>query len=80
MAKATDKRAPSTGLRMVATSSVGLSRSADASKRGPAAMPAQPHSATAEAADVRPRSTARREAATSDSGACEVIKCGPAKL
>jgi len=31
-------------------------------------MPAQPHSASAEAVDVRPRSTARREAAAATNG------------
>jgi hypothetical protein len=59
-------RAPSTGLRLVATSTVGLAEISEASKRAPVDVRlAQPPSASAEAADVSPRSTARREAAPS---------------
>src|SRR5579884_2060068 len=57
-------RAPPTGLRVVATRSVGLFTSAEASKRTPvAARPAQPATASAVAADARPRSAVRRETA-----------------
>src|SRR5690349_1024161 len=58
---------PFTGLRVVATSSTGSDESPDASKPGPvAAKPAQPASASVDAAEARPRSTARREAAAPD--------------
>src|SRR5450432_1320836 len=50
-------RAPLTGLRVVATRRVGRSEISDASNRGAfAAMPAQPATASAQAADAAPRS------------------------
>ena len=55
---------PLTGLRVVATSSTGSAVRPEASKPGVvAAMPAQPASASEDAADASPRSTPRREAA-----------------
>ena len=57
-------RAPLTGLRVVATSSVGRATMSEASNRGPvAAKPAQPPTASAVAVDARPRSAIRRETA-----------------
>jgi hypothetical protein len=57
-------RAPFTGLRVVATRSAGLTERSEASKRAPVATRfAHPPSANTEAADVAPRSTARRETA-----------------
>src|SRR5580692_8139950 len=56
--------APSTGLRLVATCTVGLAEISDASKRAPVdAKVAQPPSVSTEAAELSPRSTPRREAA-----------------
>src|SRR5262249_1385593 len=58
-------RALFTGLRGVATRRVGRVESSEASKRGPvAAKPAHPPSASADAAEARPRRAARRETAT----------------
>src|SRR5262245_4177899 len=56
-------RAPFTGLRVVATRSVGLAESREASKRVPAATLPQPASASAAADDASARRSARREAA-----------------
>jgi hypothetical protein len=57
-------RAPSTGLRLVATSRVGLVEISEASKRAPVdARLAQPASASTDAADPNPRTTDRRETA-----------------
>jgi hypothetical protein len=55
-------RAPFTGLRVVATRSVGFSMIAEASNRTPfAAMPAQPGSESAPPTHASARSAARRE-------------------
>jgi hypothetical protein len=55
--------------------------SAEASNRTPLeAMPAHPQSASADAADVSPRNTARREAAEPIGGTWEWITRGPAKM
>ena len=71
-------RAPLAGLRVVATRSAGLVTRSDASKRGPfEAMPAHPQSASAEAADVNPRSTQRREATYPNERASEWLTCLP---
>jgi hypothetical protein len=43
-------------------------------------MPAHPQSASAEAADVRPRNTARREAAAATDGTRGLINYGPRKM
>src|SRR5882672_6175133 len=57
-------RAPLADLRVVATRSVGRVASSEAPKRGPLAdRPAQPPTASAVAADARPRSAVRRETA-----------------
>src|SRR5260370_6558347 len=57
-------RAPSTGLRLVATSRVGLAETSEASKRAPVdARLVQPLSPSTEVVEASPRSTARREAA-----------------
>src|SRR5215468_2268712 len=62
-------RAPSTDLRVVATNSVGRAAMSDVSNRGPfAARPAQPPTASAAAADARPRSAIRRETAMRTGG------------
>src|SRR5437588_7151348 len=56
--------APFTGLRVVATSSTGLTESPEASKRTPAELrSAQPPSASADTVELRPPSTVRRETA-----------------
>src|ERR1700691_5314313 len=55
-------RPPFTALRVVATRSVGRADISEASKRGAfAAMPAQPPTASADAAEAAPRSMVRRE-------------------
>src|SRR5436190_7993424 len=58
-------RAPFTGLRVVATSSVGLVVSSAASKRAPVpAIDAHPSSANTDAVDASTRNTLRRDTAT----------------
>src|SRR5262249_27524117 len=61
--------APLTGLRVVATKSVGRAAMSEASNRGPtAAMPEQPPSASAAPTDATPLSAVRRETAVQTGG------------
>src|SRR6266853_724022 len=58
-------RAPFTGLRVVATSSIGLVVSSAASKRAPVpAIDAHPSSANTDAVDASTRNTSRRDTAS----------------